>query len=73
MLAILATLAIMYLAPLPIYGGLSLVSEIEPPSPDSPGQRRLKNGNIVCRGLSLTGGGASTKWSRTNEASPTIH
>jgi hypothetical protein len=36
-LAILATLAIMYLVPFPIYGGLSLVTDIEPPSPDSPG------------------------------------
>ena len=37
LLAILATLAIMYVVPLPIYGGLSLVTDIEPPSPDSPG------------------------------------
>ncbi len=36
-LAILATLAIMYLVPFPIYGGLSMVTDIEPPSPDSPG------------------------------------
>ncbi len=37
MLAILATLAIMYLVPFPIYGGLSMVTDIEPPSPESPG------------------------------------
>ncbi len=35
--AILATIAIMYLVPFPIYGGLSLVTDIEPPSPESPG------------------------------------
>ena len=37
LLAMLATLAIMYVVPLPIYGGLSLVTDIQPPSPDSPG------------------------------------
>ncbi len=36
-LAIVATLVIMYLVPFPIYGGLSLITDIEPPSPDSPG------------------------------------
>ena len=34
--AILATIAIMYLVPFPIYGGLSLVTDIEPPSSESP-------------------------------------
>ena len=36
-LAVLATLLIIYLVPFPIYGGLSLVTDIEAPSPDSPG------------------------------------
>ncbi len=36
-LAILATLAIMYLVAFPIYGALSLVTDIQPPSPGSPG------------------------------------
>lgn len=39
--AMLATLSIMYLIPFPIYGGLSLVTDIEPPSPDSPGRFML--------------------------------
>ena len=53
LLAMLATLTIMCLAPLPIYGGFSLVSEIEPPSPDSPGLFMLsvlvvKTGTAIC-------------------------
>ncbi len=37
LLATMATLAIMYVVPFPIYGALSIVTAIEPPSPDSPG------------------------------------